>query len=300
MMKLFRILGRSIRDAFKSVFRNFSLSIASVSCITITLLIVSISMILSYNIENIAVLIKKDFSIVVFLDNDITSEEISNVESEINKLDNIDSYVFESKDEVASSWKESSEMFESIIDSWDENENPLADTFSIKVKDINKIKQTAQNIKNINKVSLVRYGEGIVEQLLSVLKVVEKFLIAVVVALVLVTIFLVSNTIKITIFSRRKEIEIMRLVGASNFNIKLPFIVEGLFLGFLGSLLPIIVTIYGYSALHQYVSLENISPFLQLVTPSPFIYIVSLILLLIGTIVGMFGSSNSVRKYLKI
>ena len=191
-------------------------------------------------------------------------------------------------------------MFESIIDSWDENENPLADTFSIKVKDINRIKETAQNIKNINKVSLVRYGEGIVEQLLSVLKVVEKFLIAVVVALVLVTIFLVSNTIKITIFSRRKEIEIMRLVGASNFNIKLPFIVEGLFLGFLGSLLPIIVTIYGYSALHQYVSLENISPFLQLVTPSPFIYIVSLILLLIGTIVGMFGSSNSVRKYLKI
>lgn len=299
-MKLFRILGRSIRDAFKSVFRNFSLSIASISCITITLLIVSISMILSYNIENIAVLIKKDFSIVVFLDNDITSEEISNVESEINKLDNIDSYVFESKDEVASSWKESSEMFESIIDSWDENENPLADTFSIKVKDINRIKETAQNIKNINKVSLVRYGEGIVEQLLSVLKVIEKFLIAVVVALVLVTIFLVSNTIKITIFSRRKEIEIMRLVGASNFNIKLPFIVEGLFLGFLGSLLPIIVTIYGYSALHQYVSLENISPFLQLVTPSPFIYIVSLILLLIGTIVGMFGSSNSVRKYLKI
>lgn len=300
MMKLFRILGRSIRDAFKSVFRNFSLSIASISCITITLLIVSISMILSYNIENIAVLIKKDFSIVVFLENDITPEEISNVESEINKLDNIDSYVFESKDEVASSWKESSEMFESIIESWDENENPLADTFSIKVKDINKIKETAQNIKNINKVSLVRYGEGIVEQLLSVLKVVEKFLITIVVALVLVTIFLVSNTIKITIFSRRKEIEIMRLVGASNFNIKLPFIVEGLFLGFLGSLIPIVVTIYGYNALHQYVSLENISPFLQLVTPSPFIYIVSLILLLIGTIVGMFGSSNSVRKYLKI
>ena len=128
----------------------------------------------------------------------------------------------------------------------------------------------------------------------------EKFLIAIVVALVLVSIFLVGNTIKITIFSRRKEIEIMRLVGASNFNIKLPFIVEGLFLGFLGSFLPIIVTIYGYSALHKFVSLENVSPFLQLVNPSPFIYIISLILLLIGTIVGMFGSSNSVRKYLKI
>lgn len=299
-MKLFRILGRSIRDAFKSVFRNFSLSIASISCITITLLIVSISMVLSYNIENIAVLIKKDFSIVVFVDNDATSEDITKIEDEINKLDNIDSYIFESKNQVAESWKESSETFEAIIESWDENENPLADTFSIKVKDVENIGKTAKEIMKIEKVGLVRYGEGIVEQLLSVLEVVEKFLIGIVLALVLVTIFLVSNTIKITIFSRRKEIEIMRLVGASNFNIKLPFVVEGLFLGFLGALIPIIVTIYGYSALYEFISLENISPFLQLVEPSPFIYIVSLVLLLMGTIVGMFGSAGSVRKYLKI
>ena len=299
-MKLFRILGRSIRDAFKSVFRNFSLSIASISCITITLLIVSISMVLSYNIENIAVLIKKDFSIVVFVENDATEEDITNIKYAIKNMDNIDSYVYESKKQVADSWKESSEMFEAIIDSWDENENPLADTFSVKVKDIESIGKTAKEIKKIDKVGIVRYGEGIVEQLLSVLSIVEKFLIGIVLALVLVTVFLVSNTIKITIFSRRKEIEIMRLVGASNFNIKLPFVVEGLFLGFLGSLIPILVTIYGYNALYELVSLENISPFLQLVEPSPFIYIVSLVLLGMGTIVGMFGSAGSVKKYLKI
>ena len=299
-MKLFRILGRSIRDAFKSVFRNFSLSVASISCITITLLIVSVSLVLSYNIENIAVLIKKDFSIVVFVENDATEEDITNIKNAIDNIDNIDSYVYESKKQVADSWKESSEMFEAIIDSWDENENPLADTFSVKVKDIESIGKTAKEIKKIDKVGIVRYGEGIVEQLLSVLSVVEKFLIGIVLALVLVTVFLVSNTIKITIFSRRKEIEIMRLVGASNFNIKLPFVVEGLFLGFLGSLIPILVTIYGYNALYELVSLENISPFLQLVEPSPFIYIVSLILLGMGTIVGMFGSASAVKKHLKI
>jgi len=299
-MKQFRLLGRSIRDAFKSVFRNFSLSIASISCITITLLIVAISMVLSYNIENIATLIKKDFSIVVFVENDATLEEISNIESQIKKLDNIDTYIYENKDEVAESWKNSSDTFKAIIESWDENENPLADTFSIKVVDVDKISDTAEKIKNIDKVSLVRYGEGIVEQLLSVLEIVEKFLIGVVVALILVTIFLVSNTIKITIFSRRKEIEIMRLVGASNSNIKMPFRIEGFFIGLLGSIIPIIVTIYGYNALYSYMNLESISPFLKLVSPAPFIYIISLILLLMGTIVGMFGSANSVRKYLKI
>lgn len=299
-MKLFRILGRSIRDAFKSVFRNFSLSIASISCITITLLIVAISMVVSYNIENIAVLIKKDFSIVVFVENDATSEEIKNIENKIKNMDNVESYVYESKAEVAESWKESSEMFEAIINSWDENENPLADTFSIKVKDIETIGKTAKEVKNIDKVGIVRYGEGIVEQMLSVLSIVEKFLIGVVVALIVVTIFLVSNTIKITIFSRRKEIEIMRLVGASNFNIKLPFVIEGLFLGFLGAVIPILITIYGYTALYDVIKLENISPFLQLVSPTPFIYMISLILILIGTIVGMFGSASSVRKHLKI
>ena len=299
-MKLFRILGRSIRDAFKSVFRNFSLSIASISCITITLLIVSISLVLSHNIENIAVLIKKDFSIVVFVENDATDDEITNIEYAINSMPNIESYEYESKKQVAESWKGSSEMFSAIIDSWDENENPLADTFSVKVKDIESIGKTAKEIQKLDKVGIVRYGEGIVEELLSVLSVVEKFLIGIVIALILVTVFLVSNTIKITIFSRRKEIEIMRLVGASNFNIKLPFVVEGLFLGFLGSLIPILVTIYGYNALYELVNLENISPFLQLVEPTPFIYIVSLILLGMGTVVGMFGSAGSVKKYLKI
>ena len=299
-MKQIRLLGRAIRDAFKSVFRNFSLSIASISCITITLLIVSISIVLSYNIENIAVLIKKDFSIVVFVDNDATSEQIENIKNKIDSLDNIDTVVYETKEQVAESWKNSSQVFETIIKSWDKNENPLADTFSIKVKDVNKIGDTANQIKNIEKVGLVRYGEGIVEQLLSVLQVVEKVLIGIVGALVLVTIFLVSNTIKITIFSRRKEIEIMRLVGASNANIKMPFVIEGLILGILGSIIPIITTCYGYTTLYDKFGGKLFTDFIKLIEPTPFIYYVSIILVVIGMVVGMFGSLRAVKKHLKI
>ena len=117
IMKQIRLLGRAIRDAFKSVFRNFSLSIASISCITITLLIVSISIVLSYNIENIAVLIKKDFSIVVFVDNDATSEQIENIKNKIDSLDNIDTVVYETKEQVAESWKRRRRRF--LSDLWD-------------------------------------------------------------------------------------------------------------------------------------------------------------------------------------
>jgi cell division transport system permease protein len=257
-------------------------------------------MVLSYNAENISTLIKKDFSIVVFVQNDATAEDIENIKREITTNPNVDTYIYETKKEVADKMAESSAIFKVIIESWSEEENPLTDTFSVKVKDVTNINKTADQISKIDKVELVKYGEGIIEQILIILDTVNNALIAIVIALVLVTIFLVSNTIKLTIFSRRKEIEIMRLVGASNINIKLPFIFEGLFLGILGAVIPIGLTIYGYNSLFNYMSVNNISPFIRLVSPVPFIFIISLILLGIGTVVGMFGSAGSVRKYLKI
>ena len=120
------------------------------------------------------------------------------------------------------------------------------------------------------------------------------------IALIIVTAFLITNTIKITIFSRKREIEIMRLVGASNLNIKIPFVLEGLFLGILGSVIPIIVTTYGYTALYKNFDGEFIASFIELVKPTPFIYTISGILILIGIAVGMFGSWQAVRKHLKV
>ena len=139
-----------------------------------------------------------------------------------------------------------------------------------------------------------------IEQLISIFDVVRKVCIAIVVALIIVTAFLIANTIKITIFSRKREIEIMRLVGASNLNIKIPFIFEGLFLGILGSIIPIVLTIYGYNALYENFDGQVFSPFIKLIQPEPFIYAVSGILVIIGILVGMFGSWRAVKKYLKI
>lgn len=299
-MRLLRILSRNFQDAGKSVFRNFSLSLASISCITITLLIVSISLVLSYNVNNITKIMKSDFTVVVFLDNNTTNDSLEVIKTSVGSLSNVEEYTYQSKKQIADNMKKSSDVFNTIIGSWKENENPLQDTLLIKVKDVEIIKETASELKKISGVSLVRYGEGIVENLLSVFDVVEKGLIVVVISLVLVTAFLISNTIKITIFSRRKEIEIMRLVGASNINIKLPFIIEGLILGILGSLAPIIIVIYGYTTLYSYFNGKLFSSFFQLVAPEPFVYAVASLLILIGAIVGMFGSYRAVKKHLKV
>lgn len=299
-MKWLRILSRNIRDSFKSVFRNFSLSLASISCITITLIVVSISIILSTNVNNFADLVEKDVTIVSFLKVDITEEQRQIVLENIKKLNNIESVTFESKTEIANDMMSSSEIFTNIMSGWTEQESPIQDTFLVKVKDIEKIKDTADAIKKIDNVELVKYGEGMVEQLISVFDMVKKIGFATVIALIIVTAFLITNTIKITIFSRRREIEIMRLVGASNLNIKIPFILEGLFLGILGSIIPIVTTTYGYVALYNNFDGQLFSPFIKLIAPQPFIYIISGILIVIGILVGMFGSWKAVRKHLKI
>ena len=143
---------------------------------------------------------------------------------------------------------------------------------------------------------------GGIKRISKVAEVIVPFMaiLYVVVALIIVTAFLISNTIKITIFSRKREIEIMRLVGSSNLNIKIPFIFEGLFLGILGSVIPIIITTYGYTILYKKFDGQLFSPFIQLIKPTPFIYQISLALLAIGILVGMYGSFKAVRKHLKI
>lgn len=300
MMKPFRMFARSIRDAFKSVIRNFSLSIASISCISITLIIVAMSLVASANVENIAQSIKSDVTIVAFTKLQMTDTDIATIKKNLNNIDNIETYEFKSREEQKNDMMKESKVLASVMQEWEKDETPLRDSFLIKVKELEKIKNTVNLIKNIENIEVVNYGENMVHQLLGAFKLVEKIAIAVVLVLLVVTVFLIINTIKLTIFSRKREISIMRLVGASNFTIKNPFVIEGLIIGALGSVFPIIITIYGYVALYNHFDGILFSPLFKLISPEPFVYMISAIILVIGMLVGMIGSGRAVRKYLKI
>jgi cell division transport system permease protein len=294
------MLGRSIRDSFKSVIRNFSLSLASISCITITLIIVAIAIIASFNVENFTKEIEKDLTIVVFMDSDATDDDIENAKESLDEINNIDEYTYQTKVEVKEEMKSKSDVFNEVLSSWDDDESPLKDTFQVKVKDIERIKETAEKINNIDKVSVVRYGEGMVDKMITAFDSIEKVTYGVVIALILVTVFLIINTIKLTISARKREIGIMRLVGASNLTIKLPFIIEGMILGLFGSVIPVIFATYGYLAFYNHFDGYLFSELIKLIKPEPFIYQTSLIIIVIGIIVGMIGSASAVKKYLKV
>ena len=299
-MKLFRMLRRSIRDAFKSVFRNFSLSLASISCITITLIIVAISIIVTFNVQNFTKEMEKDLTIVVFLDEDTTEEKVTDLRERLEKMTNVESLTYQSKAAIKEEMSKESDIFNEVMSTWSEEDNPLKDTFQVKVKNVEKISDTAERIEKIDKVSTVRYGEGMVDNLIEAFEAAQNISYGMVIALILVTVFLIINTIKLTIFSRKREISIMRLVGASNFTIKTPFIIEGMVLGLFGSIIPILIVCFGYIALYNHFDGYLYSKMITLIEPEPFIYMVSGIVLVIGIIVGMIGSASAVRKYLKI
>ena len=297
-MKAIRIFKRSIRDAFKSTIRNFSLSLASILCTTITLILVSVAMISAANIENATKLIEGELSIVVYLNEDLTDEQKENIQTDIKSQKNVSELQYKTKDEWKLEMEEYSETFNTVLNYLDEN--PLLDSMVVKVKDIEHLKDTANYINGIDGVKTVKYGEGMVDTVISAFDVIEKVVIVVVIALVLVTAFLISNTIKLTIFSRRSEIEIMRLVGASNIAIKLPFIIEGFIIGIIGSVIPVCVTVYGYVILYSKLGGHIFTNMLILIKPFNFVFMISIVLVIIGALVGMYGSLKAVRKYLKI
>lgn len=306
-MRGFRTINRYFRDAFHGVFRNFSLSLASISCITITLIVVAFSLLLSMNVENFSESIRKDVTVVMFLKSDTTAEDVSKIKKELEGVSNIENSTieFKSKADSALELKNGNDIFATTVDKWTDDTNPLLDSYMFKVKEIEEIDNTVKEVNNLpftkDKINNINYGEDIVHQLIVVFNVVKKVCIVAVASLVLVTAFLIANTIKLAIYSRKREIEIMRLVGASNISIKIPFIIEGLFIGIIGAVIPIIITIFGYTTLYDFFGgkLFN-SSLATLVAPMPFIYNVSGILLLIGIVVGMIGSYQAVRKYLKI
>lgn len=306
-MRGFRTINRYFRDAFHGVFRNFSLSLASISCITITLIVVAFSLLLSMNVENFSESIRKDVTVVMFLKSDTTAEDVSKIKKELEGVSNIENSTieFKSKADSALELKNGNDIFATTVDKWTDDTNPLLDSYMFKVKEIEEIDNTVKEVNNLpftkDKINNINYGEDIVHQMIVVFNVVRKICIVAVAALVLVTAFLIANTIKLAIYSRRREIEIMRLVGASNTSIKVPFILEGLFIGIIGSIIPILVTIFGYSTLYDFFGGKLfVSALAALIAPMPFVYNISGILVLIGILVGMIGSYQAVRKYLKI
>lgn len=297
MIMRIRTMGRHLREGIKNVGRNGGMTFASVSAVSITLLILGVFLLLAMNVNHIADQVKEKVEIRVFLEEAVNPSEVEYVKQEIQSIPKVASVDFVPKEagleELKDSFGEKAYLFKGL-----EQENPLPDAFVVRAVQPENTGEVAKQINRIRYVDELNYGKETVEKLFSVTKVVHNIGIAFIVGLAFTAMFLISNTIKLTIVARSKEIEIMKLVGATNGFIRWPFFIEGLLMGVLGSLLPIGLLAGGYSYLLNNVMIDFL--FQGLLPLFPLVYQISLTLLGIGIFIGIWGSMVSVRRFLKV
>lgn len=295
-----RTLGRHVREGVKNLARNGWMTFASISAVTITLLILGVFLILALNVNNMAQTIEKQVEIRVFLDVLADKQAVTQVESKLKTLPKVESVTFINKEEGLKQFKASLGEKAYLFDGLD-TENPLPDTFVVKTKQPQDTSEVAKQIKEIPSVSSVNYGEGTVEKLFAVTQTVKNVGIGFIFALGFTAMFLIANTIKLTIVARRREIEIMKLVGATNWFIRWPFFVEGLLMGVIGALIPTVMLDLGYFYLLDAIySNPTASLLFKLLPLFPLANQVAMTLIAIGAFIGIWGSMVSVRRFLRI
>lgn len=294
-----RTIRRHIRDSFRSLIRNGWMSFASISAVTVTLILVGVFIVLLMNLNKIATDIEKDVSIRVHIDLIATPDEQEQLRKKIEAISEVDTIEFSPKE------KELENMIESFGEEGEafrlfEQDNPLYDVFVVKTKDPLDTKAVAQKIEKFDFAAKVNYGEEDIDKLFSFIESSRNVGLILIVGLLFTAMFLISNTIKITIVARKREIEIMRLVGATNSFIRWPFFLEGLLLGVLGSIVPITLISVVYTYAYNYITPKLEGHFIQLLEVDPFLYQVAGLLVLLGAFIGVWGSLMSVRKFLKV
>jgi cell division transport system permease protein len=295
-----RTFRRHIRESFKSLGRNGWMTLASISSVTVTLLLVGVFFVIMMNLNSVATSIEEDVEIRVHIDPAANEEDKQALEQQIAGIAEVKSIDYSPKEEELSSliasFGEEGEALKLV-----EQENPLNDVFVLKTKNPTDTIRVAKQIEDFNFVFSVKYGQGTVESLFNVINVSRNVGLVLIIGLLFTAMFLISNTIKITIMARGKEIEIMRLVGATNSFIRWPFFLEGLWLGVFGAIIPISILATAYYYLFDFLQGKlAANHFIKLIEFNPFVYQLSAILLLMGAAIGIWGSLMSVRKFLKV
>lgn len=292
-----RTMEYFIKEALYSLKRNGLMSFASVTTVALSLLILGLFLVMVLNLNNMASALESQVQISVYLQDGLSDFEMREVGTRITKLPGVVQVNFISKEEAMKRFKERLGEQQSLLNALGDV-NPLPNAFEVKVDRTDRVKTVAQAVMQLKGVENAKYGQEVIEQLFALTKMVRIFGLVIIVFLALAALFIISNTIRITVFARRKEIGIMKYVGATDWFIRWPFLLEGMMLGFGGAMLAVLFLNETYGVLiHQvYESLA----FLPLIPQYPFITNISVVLLVTGTVIGALGSTISLRRFMKV
>lgn len=292
------ILGRHIAEGFKNLIRNKWLSVASLISVMITLFIVGVFTVVILNINSMTDGVEKNVEIVVEVDAKAKSHVVDNLGNNLKNLDKVEEVTFVSKkdglNDLLKDLGEKGKAFESL-----KEDNPLNDIYKVRTVLPKDTKEVAKIIEKYDGVLSVNYGEDVVELLFKITNMVRTVGIALVLGLVMTALLLIANTVKMSIDTRRTEIQIMRLVGAKNGYIRAPYVIEGALLGLLGSIIPLAAVGAGYSYIYNEFNSKMTADFMQLIPIAELMMPLILLIVAISVIIGALGSAFSITKHLK-
>lgn len=289
-----------IREGFRGLKRNRTMSAAAMTSVIAALLVIGIFFIIMLNIDYAATKLESQIEMMVYLNDGLSENIIGSMKEEVKSIDGVKSVEFVSKDvalkELSEKWGENSYLLEGL-----EGDNPLPDSFVITLTDPSKASSVALSISSMSNIEKVVYGKEELAKILKATYVIRISSVAIILILLFISVFIISNTIKLTVYARRREIGIMKYVGATDWFVRGPFIVEGVMLGILGGLVASGLLGAGYIYCSRFIENQMIG-FMSL-SLMPFGRIMTSLFVLLTTVgiaIGVVGSFISVRKFIRV
>ncbi len=296
-------IGYLIRQGFSSIWKNRLMSFASICVLMVSLLFIGLSILTGMNVNRIVKDIEKTNEILIYLDNDITDEEIEIIQQKLMMLDNISSINFYSKEQAFADLKSSMTGNEDLFELIGE-ESPLPDSYRIKVHDTSLINDTVETISLFDNVGTIQAPYDFADILNRIKKLVSILSITILSVMTIVSMIIISNATKASAFSRRREINIMKYVGATNTFICIPFFIEGMITGVIAGCMAFFVTMFGYNSLID-IMMDDLEIWIIIGSGGliPFADVslqMALAYIGIGAVIGSFGCVLSTKKYLNV
>ncbi len=288
----------SIKDAFRNLNRNKTISIASAATVAATLFIFGIYLLAMMNIKQGILEVQSKVEVKIYLQDNITRIQKRNIEDKINTTDGVVDVSYETKSQALDKFRNQlGQENKSLVEGL-EKDNPIPSAYIVKVSDPQVVSRVVKNVQGMPGIYSVQDAREIVDKIIAITRTIKWVGTIIFIILIGVSLFLIGNTIKITVYSRRKEIGIMKYIGATDWFIRWPFIIEGIIIGIAGGIVSDIILYYLYKIV--YVKAASTLVIMQLISPTYVITSILGIFILVGIIIGAAGSALSIRKFLEV
>ena len=286
-----------IQEVFRSLRRNNWMSFASLGTVAVSLFVLGVFLLLVLNMNRMASALESQVQISVYLEDGLKADDRQDIASDIEALQGIESIRYISKEEAKARLEDRLGDQKYLLDALGDK-NPLPDSFEVVVKSPDLVETAAKAIDRMNGVQEAKYGQDVIEHLFAITRLIRIFGLVLMVLLAGATLFIISNTIRLTVFARRKEIAIMKYVGATDWFIRWPFLLEGMVLGFVGGVIAAVALRSFYAAMAA--KITDTLTFFPLMPQYPSMNYITVALLLTGMAIGALGSALSLKRFLKV